>query len=282
MITRVELFSEQPDAPELPLGGFIPNDDPVQILDIDGLGPVKAEITTSQFATERGEAFQGASTGKRNIVLTLGLNPNWVDQTMTSLRQLLYRYLLPEAWVKLRFFSQELPTIDIEGWVESCDPNIFSQDPQMQVSIICPKPDFVEPDATIYTGVVDNGTIETEFEYIGTVAAGFELRVDRAPARLNYTGALDIQMKSPVNPQVFHVDPVTIDNTKYFKLSTRRSAKRVETISLIDGSTNNLFSYLSNSSVWPVIKPGKNVFSIAAAQPGQEWTLAYFNRFGGL
>jgi hypothetical protein len=77
-------------------------------------------------------------------VLTLGLNPNWVDQTVASLRRVLYRYLMPEAWTKLRFFSDDMPTVDIEGYVESFDPNMFTQDPEIQVSIICPKPDFIE------------------------------------------------------------------------------------------------------------------------------------------
>ena len=75
MITRMEVLNWHTAAPELPLGGFMPNDDPVQILNIEGLGPVTAVISSSPFATGRGDMFQGASTSKRNIVLTLGLEP---------------------------------------------------------------------------------------------------------------------------------------------------------------------------------------------------------------
>jgi hypothetical protein len=39
---------------------------------------------------------------------------------------------------------------------------------------------------------------------------------------------------------------------------------------------------MTGDSVWPVLKPGQNIFRIAAAQPGLAWTLAYFNRYGGL
>lgn len=283
MITKMEVFSASPSAPVLPLGGFMPNDDPVQIKNIDGLGPVKAEITSTPYATGRGELPQGSSVGKRNIVLTLGFNPDWEQQqTMSSLRQILYRYLMPQAWTKLRFFSQELPTVDIEGIVESFEPNIFSQDPEVQVSILCHKPDFVESDVTILSGLVDDGTIETVFDYIGTTPTGFELRVDKTEANPAYTGDLEIVVKSPVKPQTFEVASVTIDAAKYFKLSTVRNAKRVQSISVVGGVATNLLSSMSDISVWPQLEPGENVLSVGALENGQAWTLAYFNRFGGL
>lgn len=279
----MEVFSAQPGAPELTLGGFYANLDPVQIRNIDGLGPVKADIMTTAFATGDGELFQGAIVGKRNIVLTLGLNPNWTDQTMSSLRQLLYRYLLPKSWTKLRFFSDQMNTVDIEGYVESFEPNIFSQDPEVQVSVICPKPDFIEVDATIYYGTVDDGTAELEFEYFGTVEAGFEVRIDNSAENLAYTGPLDISMmQEPNDAEVFSIDPVTIDGTQYFKLSTVKGAKRAQTIELADGGATNLLAVVTGDSVWPSVKPGTNVFSVAALEPGQAWSMAFFNRYGGL
>lgn len=261
----------------------MPNDDPVQIKNIDGLGPVKAEITSTPYATGRGELPQGSSVGKRNIVLTLGYNPDWAaEQTMSSLRQILYRYFMPQQWTKLRFFSQELPTVDIEGEVESFEPNIFSQDPEVLISILCHKPDFVEPDVTLLTGVVDDGTIETVFDYIGTVATGFELRIDKTDTNPAYTGDIEIVVKSPVDPQTFEAANVTVDAAKYFKLSTVRNAKRVSSIGVATGDVTNLLSSMSDLSVWPQLEPGENVVSVGALENGQAWKLAYFNRFGGL
>lgn len=282
MITKIELYSPQPDAPVLPLGGFMPSNDPVHVFGVDGLGPVKAEIASTPFATGRGELYQGGSTGKRNIVLTLGLNPDWQEQTMASLRQLLYRYFMPEAWCKLRFFSDHLPVCDIEGYVESMDPNIFSKDPEIQVSIICPKPDFIEANATVLTGLVDDGTIEVVYDYVGTVETGLELRIDSTPANVAYTGDITISNTAFEIPQIYVVEDITINTAKYFKLSSVRNAKRVQNISLVDGAPTNLLAKLTADSVWPVIKPGENVLTVAASEPDQAWTLAYFNRFGGL
>lgn len=283
-ITKMELFSANPSAPELALGGFMPSNDPVQVLDIQGLGPVKAETESTPFATGRGELYQGSSIGKRNIVMTLGLNPDWATQTMATLRQLLYAYLLPGVYSKLRFFSDYLPTVDIEGIVESFEPNIFSQDPQIQVSVLCHKPDFQDVDATVYTGVVDDGSIELEFDYIGNIATGFELRIDRTVANPSYTGSVTVSVASPVEPlpQVITIDPVTINTVDYFKLSTRSQLKRVQSIDIADGSTANKLDKMTAGSVWPVLHPGQNIFSVAAEENDQVWTLAYFNRFAGL
>jgi hypothetical protein len=283
VITKVEVFSMQPDAPVLPLGGLMPNDDPVQIKGITGLGPVKSNIATTPFASGRGTLYQGSTVPERNIVFTLGFNPDWEgQQTIASLRHLLYRYLMTEYWTKLRFFSQELPDVDIEGYVESFEDNMFSEDPEVQVSIICPKPDFIEADATIFTGVVDDGTLEEVFEYAGTIKTGFELRIDGTPDNPAYTGGFTIKLTSYGEEQNFIITPVTVDGTRYFKLSTVRNAKRAQSVSKADGSLTNLLSGMSDDSVWPDLKPGENVLSVAAAETGQAWTMAYFNRYGGL
>lgn len=282
MIQKMEVYSPQPDAPVLPLGGFMANSDPVQIRNIDGLGPVKAEIVSTPFATGRGELFQGSSTGKRNIVVTLGLNPDWVDQTMSTLRQLLYRYFMPEAWVKLKFISDHLPPCDIEGRVESFEPNMFSQDPEMQISIICPKPDFIESSATILYGTVDDGTIEVAYQYSGTIETGFELRIDSTPENIAYTGDIEVTATAFGVPQVFTLEGVTINTVKYFKLSSVRNAKRVQNVSVADGSWTNLLARVTHDSEWPVILPGENLVKVACSENAQAWTLAYFTRFGGL
>lgn len=258
----------------------MPSDDPVNIRDIQGLGPVKAEITTTPSGTSRGETYQGSSTGKRNIVLTLGLSPNWATQTMSSLRQLLYAYFMTEQWCKLRFFSDELPTTDIEGHVEAFEPNIFSEDPEIQISIINERPDFIDIDASIYRGVVDDGTNQQVINYEGSVSTGFELRVDRTIAKPTYSGPVTVRVENAKGVQTIEVSSVTIDTTKSYKMSSVQGLKRIQTESIIDGEVINLLK--SKSGEWPELQPGENLVSIAASEPGQAWTLAYFNRFGGL
>ena len=283
MITKIEVFSALTSAPELPLGGTLASDDPVHIREITGLGPVKAEISTTPFATSSGELYQGSSVGKRNIVMTLGFNPDYEgDQSYESLRQLLYAYLMPQAWTKLRFTTDSLPVVEIEGYVESFEPSIFAQDPEVQVSIICPRPDFVDPDAVIINGVVDDGTNEYAIEYIGTSPTGFEMRVQQSPENPSYEGSLDISSELPDGiVQTFSIDPVTIDGLKYFKLSTVKNQKRVQNVAVADSSITNLLANVT-SGEWPEMQFGENLIKVIGEETGQIWTLAYFNRFGGL
>lgn len=125
---------------------------PIQIRDISGLEPVKAEIISVP-SNQDGELFQHARVGKRNIIFKLGLNPNWVDQTMSTLRRLLYTHFLPKASISLWFYSDDITQVGIRGYVESNEPNRFSQDPEVQISVICLKPNFFNPDGTIHAGI---------------------------------------------------------------------------------------------------------------------------------
>lgn len=279
MLTKIEVFGAGP-APTLSLGGVMASDDPVQVRGIDGLGPVKSDITSTPSGTSRGESYQGASTGKRNIVLSLGLNPDWATQTMASLRQLLYGYFMTEAWCKLRFFSDELPTTDIEGYVESFDPNMFSEDPEIQVSIINPRPDFIAVDPALVKGTVDDGTIQQSVIYLGNVSSGLELRVDRSVDVPDYTGPLTITVENSKGITAIAVNPVTIDVVKSYKMSSVQGQKRVQNEALATGDLTNLLKIKTGD--WPELQPGENLISVAASTPGQTWTLGFFSRFGGL
>ena len=199
---------------------------------------------------------------------------------MSSLRQQLYAYLMPEQWCKLRFNSDEMPTTDIEGYVESFEPNMFSQDPEIQVSIINPKPDFIEIDATIFKGTVDDGSNQHVINYGGTISAGFEVRVDRTVELVAYSGPVTIKVENSSGIQSITINPITVNTIQSFKMSSVQGKKRVQAETILDGSITNLLK--NKSGIWPELQPGENLVSVFADQPGQTWTLAYFTRFGGM
>lgn len=253
---------------------------PIQLRNVDGLGPVKANINTTPFGIIDGEYVTGTAIGKRNIILTLGLNPNWVDQSITSLRAMLYQYFMPRSTVKLRFFTDTIGTVEISGYVESLDPNIFTKDPEIQISIICPQPDFVAVDATGMSTAVNSGPVS--YDYLGTIPTGFVLKVESASARPAYTGYIYLhdELMYPYNNQVLAVSTATIDTTKYLEVSTLQGSKHVQNVDVSFGIRTSLLRY--KSGVWPVIGPGLNNFSVLGASSGQLWTITYFSRFGGI
>lgn len=282
----MEAFSAQLSAPVLQMaGGDMAANDQVQIRDIQGLGPVKADVSSTALATGRGEIYQGSSVGKRNIMLTLGLNPDWEVQDMAVLRQKLYSYFIPQQWCKLRFFSSHLPVVEIEGICESVDPNLFSQDPELEISILCHNPDFIDADATLMDGILSDVLIQLPFVYTGQLSTGFEFTVKATAPRPTYNSGFTFIMQSPSIPQQFELSaPIIVDATQYLKLTTIRKMRRIQNIRVADGVATNLMSKMTLGSVWPEILPGNNELTIGinGAQTGQKFQFAYFNRYAGL
>lgn len=282
MLAKVEVYSEQ-SVDELLIGGDTPNTALIQLRDIDGLGPVKSNIVTAPRAVHRGESLTGNSIPKRNIVLTLGYNPDWEDNTILSLRHQLYTYFMTGAWVKLRFFSVTLPTTDIEGYVESFEPNIFSKDPEIQISVICPQPDFVDIESTVIEGFT-NDTAE-EIDYIGTVSTGFHLEIVKPPSSSEVTGPIEIiNLDALEASEIFVVDWANDDELDLtVEFSSVQGQKFVRGTDALD-EVFNLLKYKTETSKWPEFKFGTNTFSVETPIDfgSHAWTLTYYNRFGGL
>lgn len=280
MLTALEIFGPHTSPPTLPLGGGGAEADPIQVKNIDGLGPVKSDISTSLFADSIGSYFTGGSVGPRNIVITVGLNPNWDDQTFDSLRQLLYAYFMPNQIVKLRFSSTTRPVVTVDGYVESVEPNIFSQDPEVQVSIICPQPDFVSVESTQVAGAIETMGDFITVDYIGNVPTGFEVVVHATPALTDYSGVLVMTNTNPTPKSI--LSEVKIDTAKYFHISSIHGSKFIRQVYFADGVIENLLGSTYLTDGWLELTPGINQFVVSATTPGQEWTLTYHARYGGL
>lgn len=106
---------------------------------IEGLGPVKADINSTTVSSGDGSRFNSARVGNRNIVFTfLFLEV----PTIEDVRQKTYKYFPVKKPVKL-LFETDNRKCQIEGYVESNEPDIFNSQESSQVSIICTNPYFL-------------------------------------------------------------------------------------------------------------------------------------------
>ena len=281
MLASLEVTSAQPNVPALPLGGFMPNTEAIQIHDIQGLGPVTATIATTGYATGRGEISTGTSIPKRNIVLTLGLNPNWVDQSMASLRQLLYAYFMPESKVHLRFyFTDDFPSVYIDGIVESFEPNMFSNDPEIQISILCLKPDFIDVTTIDLSGPIVSGTPEATIDYPGTMSTGFQLQIQ--PLTDSFSGDFIVRNTVRGADHDLNINNVTVDDIKYIEMQTMRSLRYLRSVPFDPGEPfASIEAKIGPDSEWPELLPGRNIIQVITSATGLSFTLSYVNRFGG-
>lgn len=282
MLTQLEITTPRVVTPDIIFdeSGTV-RSDPVQIRNIDGLGPVAAALATTPNGVIDGETYNGGTVAKRNIVITFGLNPDWADQTMESLRGMLYKYFMPKNELNLIFHSTHMADCEITGYVESMEPNIFSRDPEVQVSIICPDPYFTAVVESVINGiaVAIDGTPLTEFEYQGTVPTGFILT--STVGALTYTGTVKMVNYAPTL-ESFSLLTTTISSTLKLVVSTVLGDKYVRNVNTSSGAPTNILANLVQTSAWPQLYPGTNKFGFMTSAATQPWELHYNARYGGI
>jgi hypothetical protein len=277
VLTAFKAYSAWLSAQELPVSDQgRAETDPIQIRDISGLEPVKANVNTTPFGSVDGEAFTGASVPKRNIVITFGLNPDWDTWTIRSLRRLLESYFMPKQATKLEFESDDMSTVQIAGYVESFEPNLFSKDPEIQVSVICPDPYFTAIDPVVATGLSSDEP--KEIDYSGTIETGFVLEVSFANGLSPTLITVDTGNNAPADFSML----ASVDASKYLMASSVQGKKFVQNVAFADGRTTNLLNAIQPGYFWPTLQPGVNMFDLVSDVGVQDWQLTYFERFGGL
>lgn len=284
MLTNVEVYSSWSSAPDLPLQvGVGEDEDPLQIRDIKGLGPVKATITTTELA-QRGSFPTGSNTPGRNIVMEVGYNPDWIEHTPSSLRQKLYGYFMPEQPVTLRFFRDDGPPVEIDGFAEDCDPSIFDQDPTMHISVICPDPDFVAVSPSIVEGTAKVAPDSVDFTAVSNIATSALLEITAAEGdETTYDGLITFERKT-LKPGA---ELFVIEGTVAEGILVRIDSKRGNKLAQVDygPEQTNILNSMTDESMWPQITPGTNkvkVFLVDGVGDEKHWKLTYFDRFGGL
>lgn len=286
MITEVKAYSAWNSAPILPLeANGRAETDLIQIRHIDGLDPVKASVNTSPYGAVDGASYVGSSVPARNIVLTIKPNPDWDNWTYESLRKLVYQYFMPKLATRLVFISDDIDPVEISGFVESCENNMFSKDPEILVSIICPDPYFTAVNSIVLTGTtIDFNGVSTLIEYEGDIETGFKLKVTyaNAPEPL----FLAVQMGDLGSSGTSYITiETTVNTTKYFEMNTIQMKKYSQSVNISTGAITNLLQKIGvqQGDMWPVLKPGDNELSVITFAEGtQDWELSYYLRYGGL
>lgn len=134
------------------LSGFI-------VKEIDGLGPVKANINTTKRATADGTAYNSAYLDQRDITFQLQFYTTGAE-SIEDIRHRSYKYFPLKKQVTIRVETDNRISEAI-GYVESNEPNIFSSAEGCTVVVACPDPYFysLHTSETIFSG------IEPTFEF---------------------------------------------------------------------------------------------------------------------
>lgn len=131
------------------------------LIHVTGLTPPKANINTSVAGTIDGTFYNSARVNMRNIVLTIV-----IEGDIETNRQQLYR-IFPVKSLCTVFFKNENMDVQISGYVELVDGDLFSMREQMQISILCPRPYW----STLGLVAYELSTTVAMFEFPFSIAA---------------------------------------------------------------------------------------------------------------
>lgn len=256
------------------------------IKSITGLGPGKANINTTEVATNDGSLFNSSRLPSRNIVVSLGYM--WND-SIEDVRQLSYKYFPIKKKITVLIESDNRQA-EIEGYVESNDPTIFSKDEGSDISIICPNPFFYSAgengiNTTIFYGVepLFEFPFRNESLYEKLLLMG-EIR-NETERVVVYNGDAEIGITITIHA-IGEASNITIYNTRtreVMRIDTEKlekftgsgiiagddiiicTIKGNKSISLLrNGKTTNILNCLDKNADWFQLAKGDNIFAYTA------------------
>lgn len=237
------------------------------LLSVGGLTPPTATINTAVVATSDGAVFNSARLNTRNIVLTIKpLN------SIETNRINLYTYFKAKQYIKL-YLENNTRSVWIDGYIETVDGDLYTQDERIQVSIICPDPYFKDTTTGLYTfsNVIDLFSFPFAIEATPGVPIS-ELSEYTEIAITNNsddeTGVIITMLATGAvtNPTIYNMTTnenfslnITLAEGDEITIDTRRGHKGV-TLNH-DGVISNIINNMVQGSEWLNLPVGDNIFS---------------------
>lgn len=280
---------------EIPV--LAPDSSGIFIEKVDGLEPVAATISTNAYNELDGEFYIGSVVGKRNIVLHCLMEPGR-DQSVSDLRRKLYGYFMPKLPVTLQFDFTDRDPVQITGYSESYQGDRWSTDPDAQISLICPMPNFTLVTPLVVTDRSEVGTDPplTDVLNDGDQSVGAQLRIVN-DSGIDFTGDIHIERFIESSPGVYYstqllwVEDVTVPDSatgKYMWVDTRQGLKKIQIRNSDDSLDTNLMGKRTEDSSWPQFYPALNKFRVVTTGTTGwgtnhlNWTLTLLKQFGAL
>lgn len=132
MIEKFIITNSLSDTLELELKH--PEKSGIFVKDVTGLGYPSSNVSITNLVTSDIGHFNQSIYQSRNVVFTFGFISD-----VENNRQKIYDVFPSKTEVKVEIVT-DVKTVYCKGIVETCEPNIFSNDETLQVSLICPNP----------------------------------------------------------------------------------------------------------------------------------------------
>lgn len=266
----------------------------ILVRSVTGLGPPDATINSTEVASGDGSVYNSARTTSRNIVFSLQF---LFADTIEDSRHLTYKYFPIKKPVTIRVETDNR-TCETIGYVESNEPDIFSEEETAQISVVCPDPYFYSSESGGKTTVVFFG-VDSLFEFPFSNESFEENLIEfgnikyRQEENIYYDGdtevgitivmhalgeVRDITVYSTKTRERMHIDTDKlaaimgsgIQNGDTITISTVKGSKYI-TI-LRNGVTTNILNALDRDTDWFQLYKGDNRFAYVCEYGAEDLT----------
>lgn len=259
------------------------------IKSITGLGPVKANVNTTEVATNDGSMFNSARLSQRNIVIQMVFVNSIYGEDIEAIRQKSYKYFPIKKNVEL-VIETDNRYVRTTGYIESNEPDIFSKQEGTQISIICPDPYFYSASED-GDNVTDFYSIDPMFEFPFSNESLTEPLLVFGEIKIKTEGVITYSGDSEIGVMIYihaigpaeHIsiyntetrEVMTIDTVKLEKLTGRgliagddiiiNTLKGEKSITLVrSGVSYNILNCLDKNTDWFTLVKGDNIFAFTA------------------
>ena len=256
---------------------------------ITGLGPVKANVNTTEVATNDGSMFNSARLSQRNIVIQLAFVHSIYGEDIEEIRQKSYKYFPIKKNVEL-IIETDNRYVRTIGYIESNEPDIFSKQEGTQISIICPDPYFYSASED-GNNVIDFYSIDPVFEFPFSNESLSEPLLIFGEIQIKTEGAITYHGDSEIGVMIYihAIGPATniniyntetrevmsINTTKLEALTGKgivasddiiiNTLKGEKSITLVrEGKSYNILNCLDKNTDWFTLVKGDNIFAFTA------------------
>lgn len=259
------------------------------IKSITGLGPVKANVNTTEVATNDGSMFNSARLSQRNIVIQIVFVNSIYGEDIEAIRQKSYKYFPIKKNVEL-VIETDNRYVRTTGYIESNEPDIFSKQEGTQISIICPDPYFYSASED-GDNVTDFYSIDPMFEFpfsneslTEPLLVFGEIQI-KTEGVITYSGDSEIGVMIHIHAigpaehiNIYNTETrevMTIDTAKLEKLTGQgliagddiiiNTLKGEKSITLVrSGVSYNILNCLDKNTDWFTLVKGDNIFAFTA------------------
>lgn len=256
---------------------------------ITGLGPVKANVNTTEVATNDGSMFNSARLSQRNIVIQLAFVHSIYGEDIEEIRQKSYKYFPIKKNVEL-IIETDNRYVRTIGYIESNEPDIFNKQEGTQISIICPDPYFYSASED-GNNVTDFYSIDPVFEFPFSNESLSEPLLIFGEIQIKTEGVITYHGDSEIGVMIYihAIGPATniniyntetrevmsINTTKLEALTGKgivasddiiiNTLKGEKSITLVrEGKSYNILNCLDKNTDWFTLVKGDNIFAFTA------------------